>query len=195
MSVVKDLMTNKITLHGLGFIQVQMPGNQRIHVWHPDLPRRSSYPHCAIHDHRFGFTSRVMVGFLRNIVYDTISPADRTHPEALKCNYYNTFLHEGERTAAGNRPWQQDDRIPLIEIENYIVGPGQEYEMPAYVYHQTIPQGDGIVATLMLKMWEGDKGAHSTCDPFHSPDIDFDRFQWSESDLWEVFMAVMKRAV
>ena len=52
---MKDFTPTKdtITLHGLGFIQVVLPANQRMHVWHPDLPRRDCYVHSAIHNHRF----------------------------------------------------------------------------------------------------------------------------------------------
>ena len=41
MSIIDDVMTDKITLHGLGFVQVQLEGSQRLHVWHPELPRRA----------------------------------------------------------------------------------------------------------------------------------------------------------
>ncbi|WLD70334.1 MULTISPECIES: hypothetical protein [Pseudomonas] len=39
MSIIDDVMTDKITLHGLDFVQVQLEGGQRLHVWHPELPR------------------------------------------------------------------------------------------------------------------------------------------------------------
>jgi len=50
---MKDFTPTKetISLHGLGFIQIVLGGNQRMHVWHPDLPRRDCYEHSAIHNH------------------------------------------------------------------------------------------------------------------------------------------------
>jgi len=60
--IIDDVMTDKITLHGLGFVQVQLEGGQRLHVWHPELPRRACFKYSAIHDHRFNFTSRVIIG-------------------------------------------------------------------------------------------------------------------------------------
>ena len=54
--IIDDAITNKITLHGLGFVQVQLEGNQRLHVWHPELPRQACFTHSAIHDQRFNFT-------------------------------------------------------------------------------------------------------------------------------------------
>jgi hypothetical protein len=35
--IIDDVMIDKITLHELGFLQVQLQGNQRLHAWHPDL--------------------------------------------------------------------------------------------------------------------------------------------------------------
>jgi hypothetical protein len=32
---------------------MKLPGNRRMHVWHPDLPRRDCYAWSAIHNHRF----------------------------------------------------------------------------------------------------------------------------------------------
>jgi hypothetical protein len=58
--IIEDVMTDKITLHGLGFVQVQLQGNQRLHVWHPELPRRAIFEHSAIHVHRFNYRSRVI---------------------------------------------------------------------------------------------------------------------------------------
>jgi hypothetical protein len=180
--IIDDVMTDKITLHGLGFVQVQLQGNQRLHVWHPELPRRACFEHSAIHDHRFSFTSRVIVGMLFN------------HEFELVCHDAGEFLlylHEGSRTAGGGRPWTPDGRVDLVHVGTIGIPVGNDYNTQAYAYHRTEPGGDGRVATIMAKRGEYPAGAHSTCRVGIEPDTDFDRFQWSPARLWEVVSDVL----
>ncbi|WP_059415531.1 hypothetical protein [Cupriavidus basilensis] len=181
--IVDDVMTNQITLHGLGFIQVQLPNNQRLHVWHPELPRRRCFEHSSIHDHRFSFRSRVLVGTQVDIGY--------RHYPAEESGEYVMYLHEGARTARGGRPWVPDGRCDLIQDYRRAIEAGNEYRIRAYVYHRTEPGGNGKVATLMYKSEEFRKGSHSTCRIGIHPDADFDRYQWSPSRLWEVVSDVL----
>jgi hypothetical protein len=174
-----------ITLHGLGFLQVKLGGQQRLHVWHPALSRRACFQQSAVHDHRFSFTSRVLIGTQRNIVWEAEDVAD--HAEATHVGY----LHEGARTRFGNRPWVPN-RWLRIEVEDIVEVPaGLEYSFDAYRFHSTEPAGDGRVATLMTKTWEGQRGAHSLCKVGVQPDVDFDRKQWPEDRLWEIVRDVL----
>ncbi|WP_293373573.1 hypothetical protein [Nevskia sp.] len=184
MSIDKFKATaESITLHGLGFLQVQLHANQRLHVWHPELPRRRCFAHSNVHDHRFSFRSLVLVGTQINTVYTCHKQSDAmTH-----CLY----LHEGERTAFGNRPWIIDGEAFVYPGVPQIVRSGETYSMGAYVFHSTTPAGDGCVATLMTKTFEGEIGAHSTCTIGIEPDIDFDRKQWGEAELWQVVRDVL----
>ncbi|MNY59067.1 hypothetical protein D3C86_1954740 [compost metagenome] len=43
----------------------------------------------------------------------------------------------------------------------------------------------------MAKRGEYPAGAHSTCKFGIQPDTDFDRFQWSPAQLWEVVSDVL----
>lgn len=45
---------------GLGFIQVKLDAGSRLHFWHPDL--FADVPEEELHDHRYRFRSRVLVG-------------------------------------------------------------------------------------------------------------------------------------
>lgn len=180
--IIDDIMTDKITLHGLGFVQVQLPGNQRIHVWHPELPRRKCFEHSAVHNHRFGFMSMVLVGEQINIPATTNAEPEGEHM---------LYLHEGARTACGGRPWVPDGRVKLVEQASHSIPAGQSYLMQAYDYHRTESGGNGQVATLMTKLTEGKVGAHSSCLVGIEPDAEFDRFQWSPSRLWEVVSTVL----
>jgi hypothetical protein len=180
--IIDDVMTDKITLHGLGFVQVQLQGNQRLHVWHPELPRRACFEHSAIHDHRFDFMSRVIIGTQVNHQFylDRRDDGD-----------FVLYLHEGARTAGGGRPWTPDGRGDLIHRRTHAITAGREYLCQAYDYHRTEPGGNGRVATIMTKINEHPVGAHSTCTYGVQPDTDFDRFQWSPAQLWEVVSDVL----
>lgn len=182
MSIVDDVMTDKITLHGLGFVQVQLPANQRLHVWHPELPRRHCFEFSAIHNHRFDFTSQVLVGEQINIDYIPTESGVSTHI---------LYLHEGPRSSRGGRPWFRDGFVRMVESGRQTVKAGQTYHMRAYDYHRTEPGGDRKTATIMAKTFEGHTGAHSTCEIGVEPDADFDRYQWSPSQLWEIVSDVL----
>ncbi|WP_414155754.1 hypothetical protein [Pseudomonas sp. BNK-43-a] len=180
--IIDDVMTNKITLHGLGFVQVQLQGDQRLHVWHPELPRRSCFEHSAIHDHRFNFVSRILVGKQINHCYDM---------RRLDDGEFVLYLHEGARQAGGGRPWTPDGRANMVHHSTCTIAAGDVYTTRAYEYHRTEPGGDGRVATIMQKRGEYPAGAHSTCRYGVQPDTDFDRYQWPAARLWEVVREVL----
>lgn len=180
--IIDDVMTDKITLHGLGFVQVQLQGDQRLHVWHPELPRRSCFEHSAIHDHRFNFVSRILVGKQINHCYDM---------RRLDDGEFVLYLHEGARQAGGGRPWTPDGRADMAHHSTCTIAAGDVYTSRAYEYHRTEPGGDGRVATIMQKRGEYPAGAHSTCRYGVQPDTDFDRYQWPAARLWEVVRDVL----
>ncbi|MGX5220303.1 hypothetical protein ACVTMO_16925 [Pseudomonas segetis] len=180
--IIDDVMTDKITLHGLGFVQVQLPANQRLHVWHPELPRRICFEDSAIHDHRFNFVSRVIVGTQINHCYNLHRRDDGD---------FMLYLHEGARTASGSRPWTPDGRGDLLPTGTLSIDAGDSYVTQAYPYHRTEPGGSGKVATIMTKRGEYQAGAHSTCTYGVDPHVDFDRFQWTPDQLWQVVRAVL----
>lgn len=184
MSTVHDPMKAPISLHGLGFIQVQLQGGQRLHVWHPDLPRRRCFLHSAIHNHRFGFESHVLVGRQININYH---PVSATEDEAT----HRLYLHEGPRTANGGRPWTPNAEVVMVEESRDVIDAGWVYRMLPYDFHRTEPGGDGRVATLMIKRGEGSAGAMSSCRIGIEPDTDFDRFQLSPAELWAYVIDVL----
>lgn len=184
MTTTHDPMKEIISLHGLGFIQVQLQGNQRLHVWHPELPRRRCFEHSAIHNHRFNFTSRVLIGQQINIKVRPINADDGEATHLL-------YLHEGARTANGGRPWTPNAPVAMVEHSTETIVAGEEYFMPAYNFHRTEPAGDGRVATIMTKLAEGKRGAMSSCRIGIEPDTDFDRFQLPPAELWRFVLDVL----
>lgn len=182
---MKDFTPTKetISLHGLGFIQIRLGGNQRMHVWHPDLPRRACYTHSAVHNHRFSFTSRVLKGVQINQRCDLeiVKPESGTHM---------LISHNGPRSERGGRLNYPvaDVNLHMRDVERY--EPGQSYTMPAYEYHHT--PCEGVVVTVLQKESEGGIHANSTCKRGVKFDYDFDRFQLSPERLFSYVLEALK---
>lgn len=164
-----------ISLHGLGFIQLKLGGNQRLHVWHPDLPRRDCYEHSAVHNHRFSFVSRVLKGTQVNVRCDLeiVKPATGTH---------HLISHNGPRSERGGRQSYKVADVNIYErpVERY--EPGDEYVMPAMEFHHT--PCAGVVVTVLRKLSETELHASSVCRRGVSFHYDFDRFQLSPQRLF-----------
>lgn len=183
MNTLKDFTPTKevISLHGLGFIQLVLGGDQRLHVWHPDLPRRDCYAHSAIHNHRFSFTSRVLKGRQSNVRVDIELAKDGTH---------QVISHNGPRSEKGGRlsfPVAECNVHPRA-LEEY--GPGEEYFMPAFEYHHT--PCTGVVVTLMKKHESGVIHANSICRKGVDFHYDFDRFQLSPEQLFAIVVDALR---
>ena len=171
----------RISLHGLGFIQVKLPGNQRMHVWHPDLPRRSCYEHSAIHNHRFSFESRVLVGTQVNREY-MVRPSER--------GSHDRISHDGPRSEKGGRLSYVAERVEVIGLHPLAYGPGETYTMDVLAYHET--PNEGVVVTVMKKLIEGDIHASSLISHGVEFDQSFDRFQLSEDRLWSIVFDALR---
>lgn len=169
-----------ISAHGLGFVQVKLPANRRLHVWHPALPRRACFDYSAIHNHRFSFQSTIIIGKQLNQRADLIMHPDGTH---------DVISHDGPRSERGGRESYVAGRVNvrLRDLEEY--GPGESYLMPELEYHRT--PNSGIVVTMMEKLSEGTIHACSVVERPHVFDQGFDRFQWTPLQLWQVVLEAL----
>lgn len=183
MTITKDFTptAEQISLHGLGFIQVKLPGNRRMHVWHPDLPRRSCYYWSAIHNHRFGFRSTVLVG---EQVNQRVTVVASEHGE------YDRISHDGPRSEKGGRLSYVAERVTLWRGKAETYGPGDSYVMQPLEYHET--PNSGVVVTIMEKLHEGEVHASSLIAHGREFDQTFDRFQLPESSLWGFVVEALK---
>ena len=184
-----------ITLHGLGFVQVVLPplagfggtalAARRLHVWHPELPRRRCFEHSQIHNHRFGFESLVILGEQVNIDYRLIDAGDGELMQPTHLGY----SHEGPRGPNGGRPWTPAfSTMPQVADIKRIKA-GRTYTVQPFDYHATRPgTEDGITVTLMTKGEELPSPATSLCAIGVQPEADFDRFQWAPSRLWAIVL-------
>lgn len=182
---MKDFTPTKetISLHGLGFIQLVLGGNQRMHVWHPDLPRRACYEHSAVHNHRFAFTSRVLKGVQVNQRCDieVVKPSTGSHL---------LISHNGPRSDKGGRLSYPvaDVNVLFRDLERYEAG--QEYLMPAMEFHHT--PCEGVVVTVITKHSEMAVHANSVCKSGVDFHYDFDRFQLSPDELFAYVVDALK---
>jgi hypothetical protein len=173
----------QISLHGLGFLQVKLANNRRLHVWHPAVPRRSCYAVSSIHNHRFSFRSTVLVGHQVNRRYSVNEQSDGSH---------DLISHDGPRSEKGGRLSYVAGRMAVMPLLDEFYGPGDSYVMPELHYHET--PNDGIVVTLMEKLSEGSIHASSLIEHGHIFDQSFDRFQMSESIMWNIVTDALRSA-
>ena len=169
-----------ISMHGLGFLQVKLPANQRMHVWHPALPRRSCFDHSSVHNHRFAFRSTVLKGVQKNVRCDLVLHPDGTH---------TVISHDGPRSEKGGRMSYPVATCNVIERGEETYAAGDTYHMPMLEYHHT--PNTGIVVTLMTKLEEGGIHANSLIRRPHEFDQSFDRYQWSPEQMWQIVVEAM----
>jgi len=183
---VKDFTPTReaISLHGLGFIQIVLDGDQRLHVWHPELPRRDCYAHSAVHNHRFAFTSRVLKGEQVNVRADIeiVKEGEGSH---------QLISHNGPRSEKGGRLSYPvaECNVHCREVERY--RPGEKYFVPAFQYHHT--PVDDVVVTVMKKHHSFTVHANSVCRKGIDFHYDFDRFQLSPDELFAFVMDALRR--
>jgi hypothetical protein len=185
-------MESKISLHGLGFIQVELNPQQRLHVRHPDLPRRSCFEHSQIHTHSFYFQSTVLVGEMFNHKYyegRVGSQADATDMP------FTQYLHpQVASTANGNRPWATAGGHGVaVGPRLHGLGQGRRVLPDARARHAQHraagrrPRGDA----LMTKTATGLDPAFSLVAQGIVPDEDFDRHQLPAQRLWAYVVEVL----
>ena len=124
-------------LHGNGFIQMDLVPGVRLHVWGDRVPAGQRV-YTGIHDHRFGFTSRVLHGVMVNVdlIVGTGDDFELWTPES--------------------RPGTEDTKLqPTGEFCDFEIGTvlsvhaGQVYSFPPYLFHETYTRG--LTVTLMTK--------------------------------------------
>ena len=171
-----------ISVHGNGFIQIDLTSILRINVWHPELPRRQSVT-TDLHDHRFGFESQIIRGRIRNVLYHVRAHNDGDH---------HLYRATGERKPNGNRELVSDGfryRCTIWDTKEY--GIGETYCMDPLVFHRSIPV-EPLTATLMKKTRIiKDHKAMVMCHAREEPDQEFSRHGTDPAILWGLVAEVL----
>ena len=136
MKINELIAERELRVHGNGFIQLDVTPSRRLHFWgHPSIPRQKVA--CPIHDHVFGFHSRVIKGEIVNVTFldDVIGFDYEVHGVVYK---------EGEGTILEPRTIR-DSRVPelcglrVVSVEHvskfnsYGVRAGEIHDAFAYV--------------------------------------------------------------
>lgn len=103
---------------GLGFIQLKLTENTRIHFW---LPWLKSSEREEIHNHRYNFVSRVLAGSLHKEIYHvTYIDQDGGQPEPFEL--FTTYCapgHEGEITTTSPVDCEKIAEFDLVAGATY----------------------------------------------------------------------------
>ena len=177
-----------IRVHGNGFIQIDVPGHEglRVHVWgHPDIPRQVNP--TPMHNHRFGFESRVLEGCMVNteltFAETVLDDSAGTHIA------YECVPRDDEDTelvpAKNKRPFL------LMDAKSTVIHRGSTYETKPVEFHETIPQGPTI--TLMQKKGLTDVAPPLVMVPVGlKPSNEFDRYEAMDTDrAWGIALEMV----
>lgn len=174
---IKEYFPNSVPrVHGNGFIQVDLEPGQRLHVWgHPAIPRQQTY--TGIHDHSFGFESRVIRGRVFQIPY-VIDGCGRDYM------IYAPVPKEGEDTQLN--PTGIHCRLSYGPIQ--IIQAGQYYLMSPGDIHETV--ADMPAASIMTKTERSESAARVYVPMGSKPDNVFSRY-WAPNMLWQIIKDVI----
>lgn len=173
----------KPRIHGNGFIQLDV-SDQRLHIWHPNLPRQE-VP-TQIHNHRFGFVSQVLLGRQLNICYDV------WYQNELKAGthlVYQVQTREGEDTILV----PMADLYCTINIRySQVIPQGYAYQFSPLDYHESAPLEH--TATLMTKTISiNEFNPTILCRKDQEPDNNFQRYEQPQDLIWEIVEETLKK--
>lgn len=140
--------------HGNGFVQVYLSPRKRLDIWHPDLP---AIPTAGgVHDHRFSFTSTILLGKLQHDIY-AVESADTDDP-AL-------FRVDCGQPAPGPFTFSTAPPVCLGGCRATLLGSftfprGVSYSFERGKFHETKTPSGLITMTLLTKVDE-DPNHHS----------------------------------
>ena len=124
-----------IHFFGLGFVQLKLNLEQRLHFYHPDLPPFVDQPH----NHRYDFTSEVLKGGLHNIIWRE----DPNDPDGEPC-----VLRFDSCTADDNLEIPEGRLTRRRVVAEFYTEPPSQYYMPREAFHQVRPFNEPTVTLL-----------------------------------------------
>lgn len=108
---------------GLGFIQLKLDEEHRVHFWHPDLAPDDPDFENEFHDHRYNFSSQVLVGGLRNEIV-TVNEAAHFAPYDL----HSVCCSGGGATFI--------KKVSILDALHFTVSAGDSYSLDADTFHR-----------------------------------------------------------
>jgi hypothetical protein len=161
--------TTKPAWFGLGFIQLKISPQTRMHFWHPDL--KPDVGDEEIHDHRYDFTSEIIYGEITHKVYN-FEPAVHGHFERVEvsCDPDNPAPERGRVRGHVNL------------IGSYTLTKGSSYRFGRDQFHQTSAEK---AITLVVREPTRKEFANVVRQVGAPAICAFER-KIPEADLWEI---------
>lgn len=171
-------------VHGNGFIQLDLTPTKRLHIWgHPDIPKQKTA--TPIHDHAFGFESRVLMGSLRNDRYEwqpspggdyevhIVNVRDREDTTLHGTGEYGFLRYMGTEV--------------FVPGDYYVMRPGELHEskpgeMAVSIIEKTGPTLSQGGPTPRVFVKRGKK-----------PDNSFHRYSMDATQLWAIIADVLQK--
>src|SRR6185437_9028781 len=114
---------------GLGFIQLKLNKEYRLHFYTPELP--PIVPEEDVHNHRYDFTSMVLKGIFAQEVYEVLSNENTHIMEEESCN--PDVKCESAGIPCG---------VKLASRQTYY--PGSKYWIDHDIFHRVVNEGECI---------------------------------------------------
>lgn len=118
-------LPNKPYWFGLGFIQLKIDADKRLHFWHPELSPIVGDE--EIHDHRYDFRSMILKGELTNNIYEV---KQDSYGNYEMCWVFCDKEHSG-------KPQHIMD-VDIADCKSTTYSAGQSYTMKMDQFHRTI---------------------------------------------------------
>ncbi|UTC29564.1 hypothetical protein BAMBUS_05060 [Brevundimonas phage vB_BpoS-Bambus] len=136
---------------GVGFAQVYLNEDVRLHLWHPDLPTEPESFGCR-HDHRFDFTSTVLLGAVTNIflsAHDSVVRLNADEDHALDGAGVFSEWEVMPAHLGSAEPTIRRDGVDVTIDGIEVIRAGETYSFPKRRYHES--RGHGVTLTVMKK--------------------------------------------
>lgn len=143
--------------HGTGMLQAYVPDepNARVHIWHPSLVLPGMVTSGAMHNHRFGFRSDVLLGSILHTDLDVMVN--------LRGGAHQLFRIDGA-SAGSSDTIRPSHRVTLSMGDDDMMMSGCYYEVDQWDYHWARP--NDCLAVTWVTMTEKAAGPASLVAPY-----------------------------
>jgi hypothetical protein len=181
-----------LRVHGNRFIQIDLTENQgvggeRLHVWSDHVPLAQDYP-TWIHDHVFGFHSRILAGTLIDVRYKTAAWVGKD-ADVLTYDVCQAMPRHGSDTALRGTGEQVVVEVMSAQAlpagRGYMIAP-REFHASSYVGYaitriKKTATVDGVLPRVL-------------CPTGANPDNEFERYRYAPEALWAIVDMVLQFA-
>lgn len=176
----KFLRKNHTAIHafGLGFIQIKLTQNHRIHLYSSTI--RQTQELEEIHDHRYDFTSTILQGQLTNSTF-FVTP-----------NVNGNFSLSEVTCKPGLNGKHLCD-CDVTSEESSLLTTGYQYELLAGTFHR-VSATDGTI-TFLTKSTPNKEFARVVHSKGQTLVCPFSANVFSENELWEIYESAISKDI